>query len=105
MTSIYRDPHHIVLAALSSKKHDLVRATVVGAQCCSSSTAAELALAVTLLPERYRSRPGDLGEELQPPRRGEVHLPRRPQGQQDRDQDRRREDLRRQGLLGEHDEP
>ena len=41
--------------------------------------------------------PGHLGEELWPARREQVHVPRAPGRQQDADQDRRREGLRRQG--------
>ena len=44
-------------------------------------------------------------EELRPARRQQVHLPGAPRRQQDRDQDRGREGLRRQGHLGEHAQP
>ena len=48
-------------------------------------------------PRDVLRRPGGLGEELRAARPGQVHLRGRPAGEQDRDQDRRREGLRRQG--------
>ena len=54
---------------------------------------------------RHPDRAGRLGEVVRPARRGQVHLPRRPAREQDRDQDRRRAGLRRQGRLGPHAEP
>ena len=48
-------------------------------------------------PARRPARPGHLREELRPARREQVHVRRAPGRQQDPDQDRRREDLQRQG--------
>ena len=44
-------------------------------------------------------------EELRPPRREQVHVPGPPRRQQDRDQDRGRAGLRRQGHRCEHAQP
>ena len=48
-------------------------------------------------PPRHPDRAGRLREELRPARREQVHLPRRPAREQDRDQDRGRAGLQRQG--------
>ena len=56
-------------------------------------------------PPRHPARAGRVGEELRAPRLQQVHLPGGARRQQDRDQDRGREGVRRQGHLGEHDQP
>ena len=56
-------------------------------------------------PARHHHRAGRLREELRPDRRGQVHLPRRPPLEQDRDQARHREDLQGRGRVDQHPEP
>ncbi|CAA9434089.1 MAG: LSU ribosomal protein L23p (L23Ae), partial [uncultured Quadrisphaera sp.] len=56
-------------------------------------------------PPRRADRPRGVREELRPARPGRVHVPGRPAVEQDRDQGRRREGLRREGGLGQHPEP
>src|ERR1700729_401917 len=56
-------------------------------------------------PAGHPAAAGGLGEELRAARRGQVHLRRRPGGQQDPDQAGRRGRLRGQGDRGQHREP
>ena len=56
-------------------------------------------------PARHPAVAGHLREELRPARREQVHVPRPPGRQQDPDQDRGREGLRRQGQRRQHAQP
>ena len=56
-------------------------------------------------PPRHPDRAGRLREELRPPRRQQVHVPGAPRRQQDRDQDRGREGVQRQGDRRQHAQP
>ncbi|CAA9330526.1 MAG: LSU ribosomal protein L23p (L23Ae), partial [uncultured Frankineae bacterium] len=59
-------------------------------------------------PDRPPGHPdlaGHLREELRPARREQVHVPRPPGRQQDPDQDRGREGLRREGERRQHAQP
>src|SRR4051794_15269712 len=56
-------------------------------------------------PSRRPARAGRLREELRAPRREQVHLPRPPRREQDRDQDRGRAGVRRQGEQRQHTQP